>query len=247
MIKGSHYVERGERKVSETYYVKRGLFRSWKGTSLDKTSSIGAARLGSRENRHTCSERKGVRLLAYPTGTVTSGSFLSNLTPRYRYSSLAWKKRKEKKKKSTVVFSVWNINTEWEEGEKKKKKSSSFAFHEIFFFFRRGLDIRDLADRVCVCSSSSSSSRRSFVLISLKSSLIRSIPRLVALPSPPPPLQTLAHLPRPGGARSRGPLVQINRRRACAVTDPLAVVPVRRRREFFFVFFFFSQGWLRER
>lgn len=59
---------------------------------------------------------------------------------------------------------------------------------------------------------------RSFVLISLKSSLIRSIPRLVALPSPP--LQTLAHLPRPGGARSRGPLIQINRRRARSLTPP---------------------------
>lgn len=56
----------------------------------------------------------------------------------------------------------------------------------------------------------------SFVLISLKSSLIRSIPRLVALPSPP--LQTLAHLPRPGGARSRGPGSEINRRRARSLT-----------------------------
>lgn len=54
------------------------------------------------------------------------------------------------------------------------------------------------------------------MLISLKSSLIRSIPRLVALPSPP--LQTLAHLPRPGGARSRDPRSEINRQRARSLT-----------------------------
>lgn len=71
--------------------------------------------------------------------------------------------------------------------------------------------VRDLADWCCVALLS-------FVLISLKSSLIRSIPLLVALPSPP--LQTLAHLPRPGGARSRGPLIQINRQRARSLTPP---------------------------
>lgn len=130
-------------------------------------------------------------LLAYPTSTVTSG-FLSNQLLVSISACL-------KKKIHRGPFSVWNIN--------KQRKKFKFAFHEIFL--RR---VSHLRPRRLVCVA-----LLSFVLISLKSSLIRSIPRLVALPSPP--LQTLAHLPRPGGARSRGPLIQINRRRARSLTS----------------------------
>lgn len=109
-------------------------------------------------------------------------------------SPLAWKKKIHR-----GPFFVWNINNQ-------KKKKFKFVYHQIFL--RR---VSHPRPRRLVCVA-----LLSFVLISLKSSLIRSIPRLVALPSPP--LQTLAHLPRPGGARSRGPLIQINRRRARSLT-----------------------------
>lgn len=153
VIKGSHCVEGGEKSEANLLWTRR-LFESLDGASSDKTSSIGAARGGSREKsphlfkkseRARARERERAGSSAYPTGTVGHfGLFYQS------YSSvsvlLARLKETTEKKKSTVVLSAWNINTERGQGEGKKKKSSSFAFHEICFFFRRGLDIRDLAD-----------------------------------------------------------------------------------------------------
>lgn len=135
---------------------------------------------------------KKERFFAYPPGTVTSG-FLPN--PLLVSISACLKKK--------IHRCLFRLKYKYRGGKKFK-----FAFNEIIL--RR---VSHSRPRRLVCVA-----LLSFVLISLKSSLIRSIPRLVALPSPP--LQTLAHLPRPGGARSRGPLIQINRRRARSLTLP---------------------------